>query len=179
MSDETRFPGYERASDGQWYPSGSVPKTTGSAQVAAPLPGSLPDPPASRRKRSRNLIGVWLAVAVLIGIAGGRAAYVSSGTSHANGAKHTIVYSVTGSGTADISYDQTGNPLGNASRANGVRLPWKLTITDSTLGSYNLAVLLENGTTVACTLTIDGHVISTDNSIGPGAAISCQNNYTG
>jgi hypothetical protein len=182
MSDETPFPGYERAPDGRWYPSGSVPEAAGEAQVEDPQPGSSLDPPAPRRKRPKrphNLIGVWLAVAVLIGIAGGRAAYVSFSGSHTNGVKHTIIYSVTGSGTADISYDLSGNPLGNASRANGVSLPWKLTITDSTLGSYNLAVLLENGTTVACTLTIDGHVISTQNSIGPGAAISCQNSYTG
>jgi hypothetical protein len=118
-------------------------------------------------------------VAVLIGIAGGRAAYVNFSGSHGNGVKHTIVYSVTGSGTADISYDLNGNPLGVASNANDVTLPWKLTITDYALGSYNLAVILENGTTVACTLTIDGHLISTQNSIGPGAAISCQNSYPG
>jgi hypothetical protein len=113
----------------------------------------------------------------LIGIAGGRAAYVSFGTSHTNAVKHTIIYSVTGSGTADIQYDLTGNPLGVASNANGVSLPWKLTVTNDTLGPYNLNVLLVNGTTVACTLTIDGHVISTQNSIGPGASISCQNSY--
>lgn len=133
----------------------------------------------SRPRRPNSLTGFWLAVALLIGIVGTWAAFKGFEGSPGNGVKHTIVYSVTGSGMADISYDLNGNPLGVASNANGVNLPWKMTVTNDTLGSYNLNVLLVNGTTVACTLTIDGHLISTQNSIGPGASISCQNSYTG
>ena len=172
MSDESQFPGWRQASDGKWYPAESFPARGGDPPQArgpsADPAGASQQPPPEKRKQHTLL---WVvAILVVVGLGTGLAVGLSSGKV---AKEHTVVYSVTGTGRADIQYDPSGNVEGNALRANDVALPWTETIKDQTLGSYNLNVFLLSGTTVTCTLTIEGHQVSTQSSIGPGAAPSC------
>jgi hypothetical protein len=172
VSDDSQFPGWRQASDGKWYPAESFPSRGGDPpQVQRPRT----DPTGASRQlppKTRNqYTWFWVvAILVVVGLGTGIAVRFSNGTV---AKKHTIVYSVTGTGRADIQWDPSGSFVGNALRANDVALPWTETIKDQTLGSYNLGVLLLSGTTVTCTLTIDGHQVSTQSSIGPGAAPAC------
>lgn len=88
--------------------------------------------------------------------------------------KHTVVYTVTGDGTATVSYDtfQNGN-AGNAQDTT-VKLPWTKTITASGLFTiYDVNVTVDTGTTATCTLTVDGKQIASNTAHGQLASADC------
>jgi hypothetical protein len=171
MSDESQFPGYKQGSDGKWYRAESFP-AQGGGPPQARSPGTGPTGTAQPLRPEKRKKHTWFWVVAILAVVG-LGSGIASGFSNPPVTNHTIVYSVTGTGRADIQWDPSGNFVGNALRVNNVPLPWTKTIKDQSLGTYNLNVRLLSGTTVTCTLTVDGHQVSTQSSIGPGAAPAC------
>ncbi len=123
----------------------------------------------------------WLLMALVLFFGGCVAIVAGTGKAinDANTQKHTIVYSVTGSGTADINYDAFDNGKNNGSSSiTNVPLPWTKTITGSGLfNSYSVgAYLKSSGGTVSCTLSIDGKQVSSHTSSGAYGSVSCRGN---
>ena len=95
--------------------------------------------------------------------------------------KHTVVYSVTGSiGTADIQYyssDASGH--NDQQTRKSVPLPFSKTVTVKgdfsgfdILANTPIALSRPNGS-LACTITVDGKVVSHDTASGTGDVVSC------
>ena len=91
----------------------------------------------------------------------------------------SVVYSVTGAGTATISYTTVQNGDVGSESATAADLPFSkaLTVTDGGLVSYTAMTLVavgnENTTTITCTIAQDDIVISEQTSTGAFAAVSC------
>jgi hypothetical protein len=117
----------------------------------------------------------WLLVVFGVGFAG-CSTIASIGSIPVNSAQtpvHTVVYSVTGDGTADVTFDTFVNGTSGTSRIRGTALPWKKTEDDSNLYLYSLGAKLTTGSTITCTITVDGTVVSTRTSSGPSASAEC------
>jgi hypothetical protein len=154
MSDISQGPGWWQAADGKWYP---------------------PQPTAPK-KRFYARVWFWLLVIVALGFAG-CIAVVGSATNAINKAdttKHTVVYAVTGDGSADITYDTFTNGNSGSSQVSGAPLPWTKTITGSGLFSiYGVSADIESGTTATCTITVDGKVVAHNTATGQFASADC------
>ena len=98
----------------------------------------------------------------------------------AAGDQHTVVYKVTGTGSASVSYHtmQHGKSF---SKTGTVKLPYKKTVkvAESGLFDFNLFSVtaisksMDESAKAKCTLIIDGKVKATDTAEGPFAAVSC------
>jgi hypothetical protein len=170
MSDVSQGTGWWQASDGKWY----APQ---QAQVAAPPP---PVHPAAAdmtpKKKFYKRVWFWLLVVVAVGIGGciSLVSVASVAVDKANTTKHTIVYSVTGDGQADITYNTYTNGNSGTQQATGQNLPWKATITESGLFNlYSVGGTLTSGSSVTCSITVDGKVLSTHSSTGQFASADC------
>lgn len=85
-------------------------------------------------------------------------------------AKHGITFAVDGQGTADITW--SGTAAGTASHSP---LPWHTTVQEP-LDAHpvSLAVVLgERGGQATCTITIDGHRVSSSLAQGPFGRATC------
>jgi hypothetical protein len=187
MSDVSQGPGWWQASDGKWYPpeshpSGQVPPPPTSTAPSNPYgPGAWQTadgqwhPAQTMRqspKRFYRRVWFWLLVSLVVVIVIVVAA--SAAINKANTTKHTVVYSVTGSGTADISYDSVQNGNSGSAQDTGATLPWTKTITGSGLFNvYGVNAQLTNGTSVTCNLTVDGKQIASHTSTGQYASVDC------
>lgn len=148
-------PGWWQASDGKWYP---------------------PQPPPGKKPVYKR-VWFWLLVVVALGF-GSCIAVVSAASkavSDANAQKHTIVYTVTGRGTADITYDSFENGSSGSADDNGAALPWTKTITGSGLFNlYDVSATSDSGSgSIACTLKVDGKVVASQSSSGQFANVDC------
>lgn len=95
--------------------------------------------------------------------------------------QHTVIYSVTGTiGKADISYyssDSSNND--NQVSIDDVPLPWSQTVkVKGDLSSFDVtanAPFTVNSTRggLACTLTVDGKIVSRDSANGDGGLVTC------
>ena len=176
MSDTSQGQGWWIASDGKWYP----PQP--GASVAAPPPPGMPpapmaQPPAKATKKIYKRVWFWLLMGVVV-LFGGCIAIVAGGTkavNDANNQKHTIVYTVTGNGTANITYAAYDNGNTGTSQVGDAPLPWTKTITGSGLfNSYSvIATVGSNGGTVACTLSVDGKKVSSHSASGAYSSADC------
>ena len=161
MTDVAQGPGWWQASDGKWYPT------------QAPPPPGKPTKPIYKR--------VWFWVLLVIVVFFGGCVAIVAGTSKAvhdaNTAKHTIIYSVTGStGTiATVTYSAYDNGNQGTSQLSNQTLPWTKTITGSGLfNDYNLtATVGQNGGSVTCTLTVDGQQKASHTANGAFASANC------
>jgi len=99
-------------------------------------------------------------VAVVIGVlVGGSIVIIFA----AAGQSHTMVYSVTGAGSADISTNFADYP--------DRTLPWTHTESDSGFAEDRmLEVHSRSGATVTCTITVDGKVEDRQTGVG---SVSC------
>jgi hypothetical protein len=181
MSDVSQGVGWWLASDGKWYPPTSVPGTA----PAAPPPPSGQQPYQQPSKPKKGLLRrplFWILVVIVV-FFGGCIAIVAGGTKAVNDAakkKHTVVYSVTGSGTttADVTYStlQEGSGQNGTAQVTNASLPWTKNITASGLfTSFTLTVT--NGPVglsyVTCSITVDGKVVSQNKASGPYASADC------
>ena len=104
----------------------------------------------------------------------GTAGVVSKSINDASNKVHTITYSVTGDGPADITYDTFTSGNTGSEQANGATLPWTKTLTAKGFFSiYSLGAQLNSGTTISCSITLDGKVISNHTSTGQYANVDC------
>ena len=150
-------PGYWQAPDGQWYP---------------PQPGAHSVP----KKKLYTRVWFWLLVVFALGV-GGCITIVSVASVAVNKAattKHTVVYTVTGNGTADITFDTFTNGNSGSSQDTGASLPWTKTATGSGLFNlYDVTATLSTGSTVTCTITVDGKQVASHTSTGQFATVDC------
>jgi hypothetical protein len=188
MSDAPQGPGWWQASDGKWYPpqpqaqpvappANSVAPGPGWWQASdgnwyPPQPLSAPAP----QKKFYKRVWFWLLVVVAL-LIGGCVSIISLAgvvVDKANARKHTVVYSVTGPGTADITYDTfTSGNAGSAS-VSGATLPWSRTVTGSGIFSaYSVTAQIQTGTSVTCTITVDGRQVSTNTATGQFGVADC------
>ena len=186
MSEVSGGPGWWQASDGKWYP----PQQHTDDQV----PGAAPPPPASvkdaraqaraekayrkasrpwyRKKRWILGLSFFALVVIIVGA-------VSASVSNTANKKHTIIYSVTGSGTtmaSTIAYAtlQEGNGQNGESEATNAPLPWTKTITASgLLTAFSLSAQNGGEGSITCTITEDGKVVDTNTATGQYASVTC------
>jgi hypothetical protein len=107
-------------------------------------------------------------------LSGGCVAVVSVSSKalrHIGTKKDTVVYSVTGSGPANITYATTIDGKNDGVHITGVTLPWTKTVTGS--DQFSLFAAPEvNGGTITCSITIDGKRVATQTSTSQiGSAI--------
>jgi hypothetical protein len=197
MSDSSQGPGWWEASDGKWYPpeafpaqpypSHRHPPQAYPAQAYPPYaygaqsystqafqPSGPPGP-----KKFYQQVWFWVLVAVVIGLAGCVSVFAAGATifDRVLNAKHTVVYTITGSGEANITYVLYSNIDNGAASDDGVALPWTKTVTGHGLiGTYNVSATLVSGTSIACKITIDGIVTSSESSTGIGTSVDCTSN---
>jgi hypothetical protein len=128
------------------------------------------------KKKFYKRVWFWLLVVVVFGF-GGCIALVAGTTTavnDANNVKHTVVYTVTGSGTADITFDSFSGGSSGSSQDTGAALPWTKTITGSGIFNlYDVNATLTSGTSVTCTLSVDGKVVASHSSTGQYASVDC------
>lgn len=151
--------GWWQATDGLWYP----PQGTIIVQEAP-------------KKKFYKRVWFWLLVIVVLIFAGCIAAVGSASNTitNANNKMHTVVYSVTGNGTADITYSTFDNGNSGTASANGTNLPWGKTVTASGIFSgYDVTVIGDSATSVACTITVDGKQIAHNTGTGQDASADC------
>jgi hypothetical protein len=119
----------------------------------------------------------WLLVVFALGIGGCVTIVATAGVAinNANTKSHTVVYRVTGSGTATITYDSVDNSHSGSAQISDVPLPWTKTITGSGLfNAYSVtATLGQNGGTATCSISIDGKPASSNSASGAFASASC------
>ncbi len=189
MSDTSQGPGWWIASDGKWYPpqpqqSPVAPPVGGDAPPGPgwwratdgkwypPLPGAGQGP----TKKFYTRVWFWILVVVALAIGGCVALIAGAGVAihHAATTTHTVVYSVTGSGTADISYDSFTSGNSGSSQESGATLPWSKIVTATGLFSaFTLTAQIQTGDTVTCTITVDGKQVSTNTATGQYGIASC------
>ncbi len=152
-------PGWWQATDGLWYP----PQGTIIVQEAP-------------KKKFYKRVWFWLLVVVVLGFSG-CVAIIAGGSNaivNADNKVHTVVYSVTGNGTADISYSTFDNGNSGTATSNGTSLPWAKTVTAKGIFSgYDVSVIGDSATSVACTITVDGKQIAHNTGSGQSASADC------
>lgn len=119
----------------------------------------------------------WFAglVVVVLIIIVASVASVSNTINKLNNTPEQVAYSVTGTGKATVSYDvQHGDSL-NLSQTTSAPLPWTKTITmTGAFGDYVLnAQLTGTGTTISCSIKVNGKQVATNTSHGKFATVSC------
>lgn len=152
-------PGWWQATDGLWYP----PQGTIIVQEAP-------------KKKFYKRVWFWLLVVVVLGFSGCIAIVAggSNAINNANQKQHTVVYTVTGNGTADVTYDSFTNNNAGSSTVNGATLPWTKTITASGLLSiYDVSVIGDSATSVTCAISVDGKQITHNSGTGQFASADC------
>ena len=158
-------PGWWQASDGRWYP----PQPSGPVQVQVEV--STPKKPVYKR------VWFWLLMIFLGFIVLIIALIAAAGTAinKANTTQHTIVYSVTGTGAATITYDSFDNNHNGTTQLGEVPLPWTKTVVGSGIfNSYSVtATLGAGGGTLTCTLSVDGKQVSNNTATGAFSSADC------
>ncbi len=179
MSDASGGPGWWQASDGKWYSPEQAPAPT----VAPPPPPASPKDARDQARAAKAYAKAtrpwyrkkrWWALAIIVLLI----VIIAVSVSNSASTKHTINYSVTGSGTAnDITYDtlQEGNGQNGEAQVTNVALPWSKTIQASGLvTAFTLSATVgSGGGSVTCTITEDGKVVNTNTATGAFATATC------
>jgi hypothetical protein len=126
--------------------------------------------PWYKKKRWWFLLVILLIIVLIIAIIAETAKTVSDDANKV----HTAIYSVTGNGVANISYDSVTTAGGGTQQAIGSPLPWSKTVSGKGLITiFSVVAQLTSGSTVSCTLTVDGKVVSSHTSTGQDAIVTC------
>ena len=186
MSDTSQGPGWWLASDGKWYPPHLAPQppppqpAPQAGYPAQPYPAQDNVRLLEPKKKFYTRVWFWLLVGVVV-LFGGCTATLAAGVAvfdHAAHERHTIVYTVTGTGPAsNITYStlQEGSGQNGESQLTNVGLPWSKKIVVS--GLFVIADVSvtagEHGGSVTCTITEDGNQIATDTASGSFTSAGC------
>jgi len=193
-------PGYQQGQPGQ--PQPGYPQQ-GYPQQGAPG-GAFP--PAPAKKSNKTLIIVIAAIGALVLLGGcGLLCFnwysafrdvqtgINSGTydppqssssagtgseADRSGSGDTVVYEVTGSGEAILSYtDTAGSPVSRT----GVKLPWKQEIKIPSNRAKILSVARSAGGSgdITCKITVNGETLVTKSASGEFGAVTCTRFSTG
>lgn len=156
---------------------------THSAPQGPPPQGYAP-PPGYQLKRKRRkwpwlLLGL-VAVIVVIAVA----ANAGKGGGGSSGSSVHVVYSVTSDApTALVTYATLNNGNLGEQQDTAAAMPWSksLDVADSFVKSFTLTASMTpdlsgggaGGSTITCTITVDGKTVATQTSHGPGATVTC------
>lgn len=156
--------------------------------VHAPA-GNAFDPQTGRSGQlpvKKNRTGLWIGIGALVlllmcGVCGGLGWWVYSETQRdrvaspsPNSSEHTIVYQVSGTGKAAVTWS-TGGEISSIEQET-VTLPWSIEIgTDrATIGLSVLAIARGDGATVeSCAVSVDGRELNSKSSTGLKLTVSC------
>jgi hypothetical protein len=190
MSDFSQGPGWWQASDGKWYPPQAHPGQPYSPQLYPPVHGYQPYPPQAfpavppqtpeAPKKFYQQVWFWVLAAVVV-VLGSCVSVDTAETTVFNqvfNSRHTIVYTVTGSGTANITFVLYASVDNGAASGDDVALPWTKTVTgQGIIGTYNVGATLVTGTSISCRITIDGNQVASESSTGIGTSVDCTANW--
>lgn len=150
-------------------PSGPVPSRTSRAHARRPL-------------HRESLLWALLVIVILLGASVPVVASVGTTVDRqAPRQKVTVTYSVTGSGTSSVSSINYQTTTGGGTRSGKVQetdapLPWTRTVVTSGLSTL-FFVRVENGSvglsSVICSISENGTVLSSNQAEGPYAVASC------
>lgn len=169
----------------QYPPQGQDPQPPQYTPQGQYPPGGYQMPPPQQPTSSHRgcLISAIVVIAViLVGAVSCTAILFQAGrkVSDTVNREHTVVYSVTGSGSADLTYVTDG--LASSTQESGVRLPWSTTVTAKGLVLF-FSVIAQNGAnesgTITCTITVDGTEVANETASGPAAVATCTATGTG
>ena len=104
-------------------------------------------------------------------------AAIVKGADDAVNKEHTVAYTVTGSGTADIQFDQfTPDGKSASESAEGQALPWTKTFTiKGSFSAFSVSATAsgEQSGTLACMVKVDGKTSSSDSATGRLNVVTC------
>lgn len=208
MNETSPAQGWWKAIDGRWYPPISVPaahltcvprhaRSTMGSPASTPqksrsgiaFPGYAAalaaDPRTTLEKPFRRAprYGILAVLLVLTVGSTSAAAIVRARDSHNADSKHTVTYSVTGSGSSGLSNItyltlQKENGRSGEFHVTEAPLPWtKRIVTSHLVLGTSYSVKVENGPTglsyVICSISEDGKLLSSNRAEGPHAVASC------
>ncbi|MGP3982053.1 hypothetical protein [Streptomyces sp. KR80] len=139
--------------------------------------GEAPEPDVPPRTRSHVLL--VRVGAPLAALAAAGAAWVAfSGPEDSDKPKvptYAVVYTVSGSGTADITYATGGGLDGKGGEVTAVELPWtkKVPLPQDGTQPHVSVVLGAKGGTAQCTLTIKGRHVQRSTAMGKFGRATC------
>lgn len=116
---------------------------------------------------TRRLLVALLAVVLLIAIGG--CTKLGTGVDRGNRTS-TVVYQVSGHGTANVEYAATGTD--ELTRATGVSLPWQKTVHTTDHSATVYRVTATGGTGMGCGITINGVGVPGQQA-GPTGGVDC------
>jgi len=155
------------------YPS----QQWGPPQPGQPQPWQVPPGYEIKRKKPfYKRVWFWLLIIVLIIVIIVVAA-VASAVNDATSNPHKVVYHVTGTGRATISYYESNGTGNTNSKTRDQSLPWTRSITIK--GDFSGFDVQAQSTTpmkrtrLACAITVDGKVVSRDSASGMVATVLC------
>ena len=162
MTHGAKGPGWQRGTVGKRYPH--------QAEQAPPPPVQQSKEPVYKKA------GFWLLIA-FVSLGGGCAALVAGGGSAVDGTSNgqmTVVYSVTGNGTARLTFDTFANGHSGTAQIANQALPWTRTIVaPGQFNVYSVSATISTGATATCTITVDGKVLSTHTSNSQSPTANC------
>jgi hypothetical protein len=198
MSDTSQGPGWWLTSDGKWYPPQQVPQypppllgaygpqgpgwwpAADGLWYPPPVPVRPPAADLSPKKPAYRRGWFWVVIVVALGFAGcvTVAGVAGVAVDHDAHVEHTVVYSVTGSGTASTLLYRTlqqGNNRDGGAQLSDVPLPWSRTvIVSGLLTAFDLtATVGSGGGSIQCTITEDGRLIATGTATGAFDEATC------
>jgi cytoskeletal protein RodZ len=175
-ADGPQGPGWWQATDGRWYPPQSGQQLSSRQQARLDKSNRKALRPWYKKKRWYFLAAILLIIVLIIVIVASAANKVNKDATTV----HTVVYSVTGTGTSaatDITYDtlQQGSGQQGEAQDTNVALPWSKTIHASGLFTvYSVSGTVgESGGSITCSITVDGKVVNTNTANGAFATASC------
>lgn len=144
------------------------------------MPPSYQLPPGyeiKKKKRFYKRVWFWLLAIMLVVIIIVITA-IASAAHDATSKPHDVVYTIGGTGKADITYssiDGSGKQVSQS--AEGVQIPWSKSFTiKGDFSGFDVtasSVSLDKSVTLTCEITVDGKVVSTDHATGHAAGVSC------
>ncbi|WP_310964763.1 MmpS family transport accessory protein [Nocardioides terrisoli] len=105
---------------------------------------------------ARRLLPVAVLAMVLIGVAGCRD--LGPGGGQTGNKTSTVVYAITGHGTANVAYAATATQ--QLTRKPSVRLPWRTTVVTTDHSETVYRVTADGGSGTDCSITVNGVVVT-------------------
>ena len=152
--------------------------------------GQLPQPPApvmpkKRRRWPWITLGAVIVVIVIVSLSnsgnsgntGSRSGAPAPVTSAAAPAQDTIVYTITGGHSSDITFMEPGEGVQESQITDRTALPWTKTWTldPSSYEQFTLSIEAQNasGGTIGCSIAVNGKVVAQNSSSGEYAVVTC------
>ncbi len=151
-------PGWWQASDGWWYPPQH--------------PSAPPAPAAFDYRRMWFWALIVLGAALILGIS---LTVIFDELIGKVIDTHTVVYTVTGSGTPTVTYSSLDNSFNGTTQVRNATLPWSVsTSAPAFFNAYSVTATLGSaGGALTCSLSVDGKQVSTRSASGPFASVVC------